>query len=459
MSMNEKMQEKFAMFYGMAMSIGELAQPIEMSDEERVSRVKNTLLAKMDSTDAISLETCIHCGMCAEACHYYMGTHDPEYIPIRKLDLMKRVYRREISPLRWIHRLYTKDIEKSDLDEYQHLVFDSCTECGRCSMICPMGIHIADMVGMNRAAFAEAGMVPKELLAMQQAQCKEGTIFNADEEVFCFKMNELKEELGFDIPVDRDDCEVMVLTSGLDLMLFDDALKGTAKTLQHLGRSWTFFTEGYEGANFGLLSGHEDTQAYAAKRVIDVAEKNKIKVLLTPECGHAFPALRWFGAEMVGHELPFEIMSVSEYLGREVMEGRLKLTQDKNLKKVTIHDPCKVGRVGGSFDESRAAVKAMGIDIKETYSNRETNFCCGGGAGVFLIQDAADIRQKAYEVKVKEVKDTGCDHLVVSCGSCRMNFENGKIKSNDQALQVDSLAAMIGDHLPEKPAAKAAETN
>ena len=315
-------------------------------------------------------------------------------------------------------------------------------------MICPMGIHIADLVGLNRVAYARAGMIPDELAAMQQAQYEEGTIFNADEEVFQFKMEELGKALGFEIPVDREDAEVMVLTSGLDLMLFDDALKGTAQVLQHLGRPWTFFTEGYESANFGLLSGHEDTQAQACKRLIDVAERRGVQVVLTPECGHAFPALRWFGAEMVGHELGFEVLSVGEYLGREVMEGRLKLVKEPRSRPVTLHDPCKVGRVGGSFEEARAAIAAMGLELRETYSNRETNFC-GGGAGVFLLKDAADLRQKAYEVKIREVKDTGCDHLVVSCGSCRMNFENGKLKSNDESLEVDSLVALIAEHLPE----------
>ena len=45
---------------------------------------------------------CIGCGHCASACHFYVSTHDEKYTPIRKLDLLKRVYRREVSPLRWL---------------------------------------------------------------------------------------------------------------------------------------------------------------------------------------------------------------------------------------------------------------------------------------------------------------------------------------------------------------------
>ena len=325
MSMNQEMEQTFALFYGMANSLATLAEPVQMSDEERVANAKAVFREKLDADMAVELESCVHCGLCAEACHYYIGTRDAKYTPIRKLDLIKRFYRREYSPLRWLHRLYTSDITADDLREWQPLVYDSCTECGRCSMICPMGIHIAGMVGVNRQAMAEAGLIPDELRVMQKGQCETGTIFEADVDVLEYKINEINEQLGFEIPVDAAPADVMVLTSGLDIMLFNDALAGTAKILHHMGVSWSFCTEAYESANFGLLSGHEDTQRFASKLIIDRAATCGAKVVITPECGHAFPSLRWEGAEMVGHVLPFDVMSISEYLGRQVMDGKLKL--------------------------------------------------------------------------------------------------------------------------------------
>jgi Fe-S oxidoreductase len=450
--MDKETQEKFAMFYGMANAVGDLYEPVAMPDEERVAKAKAVFVEKLNADQAIALESCIHCGLCADACHYYIGTGDAKYTPIRKLDLLKRVYRREISPMRWLHRLYTADITADDLREWQPLVYDSCTECGRCSMMCPMGIHIADMVGLNREAMAQAGLIPAELQVMQQGQMEKGTIFEADVDVLEYKINEIGEQLGFKIPVDEKSASILVLTSGLDIMLFNDALKGTAKILNHMGVPWSFCTLAYEGANFGLLSGHEDTQRKAAEQVITTAASCGAKVIITPECGHAFPALRWYGAEMVGHELPFDVMSISEYLGKAVQEGRLKLRKSDKRKVVALHDPCKVGRMGGSFEEGRAVVEALGLELHETRSNHQYNFCCGGGAGVFLIKSATDLRQKAYEVKMSEIKETGAESLVVSCGSCRLNFETGKMKAHD-TIEVDSLVALVADHLEGEPAA------
>lgn len=434
------------MFYGMAQNLKDLATPVEMPDEERVSRAKQAFLSKLDADMAVDLETCINCGMCAEACHFYIGTEDPKYTPIRKLDLMKRVYRRDLSPMRWLHRLYTKDITAKELEDWQELVYDSCTVCGRCSLMCPMGIHIAEMVAVNRQVLAEAGLIPDELRVMQEGQLEKGTIFEAGPELLEFRINDLKERLGIDIPINKPGSDIMVLTSGLDIHLFYDALAGTAKVLNHLGVSWALCTHGYEAANFGLLSGDEDTQHVATMKIIDTAIECGVKIVITPECGHSFPSLRWEGAEIYGKPLPFDVMSISEYLGRQVMDGKLKLKKAAEKKVVALHDPCKIGRWGGTFEEPRAIIDALGLELHETESNREYNFCCGGGAGVFLINRAAPLRQKAYEVKMGEIKDTGAESLVVSCGSCRMNFETGKIKSND-TIPVDSLVALVAENL------------
>ena len=41
---------------------------------------------------ASQLEACTRCGMCAEACHFYQATGNPEYAPVWKLELLRRAY-------------------------------------------------------------------------------------------------------------------------------------------------------------------------------------------------------------------------------------------------------------------------------------------------------------------------------------------------------------------------------
>ena len=48
-----------------------------------------------------------------------------------------------------------------------------------------------------------------------------------------------------------------------------------------------------------------------------------------------------------------------------------------------------------------------------------------------------------------EVKNTGAESLVVSCGSCRLNFEAGKLDSNE-TIEIESIAALVGENLPNQ---------
>ena len=133
-----------------------------------------------------------------------------------------------------------------------------------------------------------------------------------------------------------------------------------------------------------------------------------------------------------GQPLPFEVLAISEFIGREVGAGRLRLKKSGNGSSVTYHDPCKIGRLGGVFDEPRAALEAMGIELKEMESHGRTQYCCGGGAGVMLIERAAPLRKRAFDIKMRQVDNTGADAVVTSCESCRMNFAIGAQNANWQ---------------------------
>lgn len=439
--------EVFQQFKQGVENLGKLEVESLQTDAERVKNAKNVFLKKISRRMATDMESCIHCGHCASACHFYVSTNDPKYVPIRKLDLLKRFYRRELSPIRWLHQIYTKDITTQELWDWQELVYDSCTECARCAQICPMGINIWEGVNVMREALAEADMIPVELAMVEKEQCGQKTVFGFGTEQFMGVVENLRSQ-GMNVPVDKDKADVLVLSTVVDGMLFNDALVGTVKIMNHLGLDWTFSSSNFEAANFGLLSGYEGLQKYASDGIINKAIEIGAKTVLVPECGHAYPALRWDGANHYGKELPFEVLAVSEFIGQEVMAGRLKLKNIGKDKKVTMHDPCKLARHGGVIDEPRAVLDALGVDMTETESSKELNWCCGGGAGVFLINRASDLRQKAFSIKIDEVNKTGADTVVISCGSCRLNFMNGAANANWDK-NIESLVALTADNLVE----------
>lgn len=439
-------------FQGFAGQIGMLRQMAPkptLADDVRVQRAIDTLIAETNADEAVWLESCIHCGQCTTACHYFQATGESKYAPMRKMELYRRVYQREIGPFRWWYKLITRPIKLQDLEELQELVYDSCSECGRCTMVCPMGIDTASLVHHQRSALVAAELVPPELAALRAEQKHMGTVFGSSPDALMKMVKTIRDQCGVEIPVDKPSAEVMVLSSAVDLVANGNGLLATAKVMNHLGVDWTICSDGFESANFGLLSGDMSLWKKQVDPIVAAAKRIGAKTLVIAECGHAYPALRW-NPMVKGEDLPFDMVYMSEYMGRMAKEGRLKLSPIQG--KITYHDPCKTGRRGGAFDEPRAVLKAMDADYVELPSGREYNWCCGGGAGIFLLERATRLRDESFKIKLNQVNATGASTVVVSCASCRLNFEAGRAK-NHWDKEVASLVELVADHLIDQPIA------
>ncbi len=385
--------------------------------------------------------------MCAEACHFYIGTQDPQYAPVKKFQPLRRFYRRELTPTRWINRLFLRDINIDDLKDWQKLVYDACTACGRCDMICPMGINISETVRLMREGLAAGGLVPQELDAIDQEQRNKGTVLGVGVDDFKKMVQDLAAE-GIDIPVDRDRADVLVLSTALNIRLFRRSVAGTAKIMNKLGIDWTMSTRCFEASNFGYLSGDYPSEKASIERIIEAAAACGAKRVIVPECGHAYSALRWEAANVVGSRPPFRTLAISEFIGQEIQSGRLRVKAVNSEKSVTFHDSCRLVRHGGLLVEPRIALKALGLELKEPESRGRTAICCGAGEGVNFISRAESLRLRAFRIKTKEIDDTGADSLVTSCDNCRYNFITGGQKINWHK-PVESLVELIADNLAD----------
>lgn len=195
--------------------------------------------------------------------------------------------------------------------------------------------------------------------------------------------------------------------------------------------------------------------ALAARSMsLDEALAVGASTVILPECGHAYPALRWDGRLHDGSPLPFEVRAVSEFVGREAAAGRLQLTPVRAGEVVTYHDACKLARHGGIMREPRQALDAIRVELRETTPTAERNWCCGGGAGAFLINRAAPLRRRAWEIKREQIDATGAPTLVVSCASCRLNFMVGA-EADGWPVKIESLVERVARQLPETQGAPA----
>ena len=398
----------------------------DAAEDERLRRAMASFAKDINRTTATYLEACVHCGQCAEACHYYVQTGDPKYTPIWKLEVLKQAYMREAGPFAALYRLFNlkRNVSVEQLKEWQELIYDSCTMCGRCSLICPMGIDIATLVGLARHGMYKAGLVPSELHAVAQRAENEGSPLGATAEVFRERVEWMADEHDVEINLDLERADILATMSSIEIMKYPDSIAATAKVLNALGESWTFRSEGYEATNFGMMMGSPEWQKHSTMKLIEAAIHCGAKLILLPECGHAYGALRWQGAAMYGKPLPFKVQHISEFLADVIGSGRLKVR--KVNRSVTFHDPCQVSRRGGATAAPRIVLDALGVDLREMAPGGDFNWCCGGGGGVMTIRRADELRYKVFELKMEQAEATGADTMLSTCSNCRQSFADAK---------------------------------
>ncbi len=420
----------------------------DMADEERINKAMHNFVKNFNTQTASYLDGCLHCGMCADACHYHVRTDDPKYTPIWKIELFKRTYKRQVGPFAFFYRLLglKRHVTIEDLEEWQHLLYDSCTVCGRCSLVCPMGIDIAGMVSMARHGMFKAGLVPKELHETAARAAETGSPLGITPEKFAERVEWMADEHDVEIPLDAEKADVLAVMSSIEIQKYPESIAATAKILNAAGESWTFRTDGFEATNFGMLSGNTEWQKEASMKLINTAIKLGAKTLVLPECGHAYMAMRWMGANMYGKPLPFKVVHISEYLADALNSGKIKV--NKVDTSVAYHDPCQVSRRGGATQAARDVLKHLGVDHREMKNGGDYNWCCGGGGGVITIKRADALRHRVFKLKMDQVEATEADELLSSCANCRQSFDDSQQHFNWR-YKMGSLMEMVAENLEE----------
>ena len=402
---------------------------------------------------ALRLESCIHCGMCADVCHFYIATEDPRYTPVWKAEPFKQAYKRESGPFAPFFRLFglKHKITSAELEEWQHLVYDSCNLCGRCSLMCPMGIDVAGLIKEAREGMFEAGLAPTELYQRAMSQHQTGSP-DPSAAPSVEQLRAIGEENGVKIPLDQERADVMLCVSGIDIEHYPKQIVALSRVMDHLGVSWTFRSEALLAENYPYLAGARQWEADIVTRLVLEAEACGAGTVIVPECGHGYAALRWEGAELYGKPLPFRVLDITEYLAEQLRDNKL-LVRRTDGATATFHDPCEIGRKGGVMDAPRELLRAMGIEVRELENNRGFAFCCGGGGGVMFIQGANALRYRTMEAKLREIDATGAEQLVTSCAGCRYTFDDAGTHFNWNKSPY-SLLELVAQHLEPKGEAR-----
>jgi len=418
---------------------------------ERFEQGLSTLRKQMDARVVSYLSSCVHCGICAEACLFYTETRDPRYTPIYKVEPLRRLWSREYS---FWGKLASsvglgESLTEQDFADWEELVYDGCTMCSRCSMVCPVGIDIAYMIRKVKEGLAAAGYSPDDLKGAAKRAVEIGSPMGVTLATLQATIKVQEKECGIPIPLDREGADYLCLLSSGEITGFPEFIGSIARIFKAAGISWTISSEYFEATNTGVQLGNSAIAAELIGRVVNAAEKLKVKYVISPECGHAYTTIRWDAPNIIGRPLPFKVVHILELLDQLRRDGRLK-TSGTTGERLTYHDPCNISRRGGVVREPRNLLNQVASDFVEMSDHGAMNWCCGGGGGVSTLERARDLRTKVFNVKKRQIDELNVETVVTACSNCRHTWEDGlEAYGMEEGVELVGLTELVARYLVE----------
>ncbi len=422
-----------------------------MSSQSKADIAINSFLEQIDGEVASFFDACVKCGECAEACQFYLTSKDPKFTPTYKLRPMERTYKRDKAPFSSLKKmlgLAPSKVTEEELKEWEPLVYDACNMCGRCTLVCPMGIDIAGTIRKMREGYAAADIVPDGLKSAAEFVKKTTSPMGVTIKALKAQIKHQEDATGIKIEVDKKGADYTAIFSSMEIMGYPEVLGAYAKLFKKAGLTWTISSVAYEATNVGVQIGSGPLAKEILERVVNAAEELEVKAVISPECGHAYGAIRWAGPNMMGRQFKFEVVHIIELLDKLRREGKIPAGK-KDGRRMTLHDPCQIIRRGGLLKEPRKLMDESCSDFVEMKGAGLTNFCCGGGGGVSANPRAEEVKTKAFGLKAEqlnEIKDL--EAVVVPCGNCRSVFEDG-LDEYELDYEIIGLSELVAATLDE----------
>jgi Fe-S oxidoreductase len=144
----------------------------------------------------------------------------------------------------------------------------------------------------------------------------------------------------------------------------------------------------------------------------------------------------------------FEVINYLQFLSRLADEGKLRIDASSlNNIRVTYHDPCYLGRANDIYGEPRSLIRKITGNFVEMHRNRSFALCCGAG-GAQMFKEAEKGEKEIFIERTEDVLETGASVIATACPFCMTMLTDGlKYKNKDEEIKNFDIAELIAQSM------------
>lgn len=143
----------------------------------------------------------------------------------------------------------------------------------------------------------------------------------------------------------------------------------------------------------------------------------------------------------------WEVTRAADLVQRLAAEGKIPMTGSLD-KKVVYHDSCNYGRFNGVYDEPREVLKHVpGAHLEELELSRNKGTCCGAGGGRMWLEEPKD--QRVNVMRAEQALAAKPDVIATSCPFCKIMLGSAvNEKGANDKVQVLDVMEIVAGQLP-----------